>query len=70
VVGDQGIAERCDDGFWAAVVEALQEDLRAGRFTEGLVAAVARVGDVLARHFPRRPGDVDENELPDAISRG
>ncbi len=70
VVGDQGIAERCDEGFWATLVDALHEDFQAGRFTEGLVAAVARVGDVLARHFPRRPGDVDENELPDAISRG
>jgi uncharacterized membrane protein len=70
VVGDRGIDERCDEGFWAKVVEAMRNDLRAGRFTEGIVAAVERVGDVLARHFPRRPGDVDQNELPDAISRG
>jgi uncharacterized membrane protein len=70
VVGDRGIDERCDEGFWATVVEAMRDDLRAGRFTEGIVAAVERVGDVLARHFPRRPGDVDQNELPDAISRG
>ena len=34
------------------------------------VAAVKRVGDELARHFPRRPGETDRNELPDAISRG
>jgi uncharacterized membrane protein len=35
------------------------------------VAAVERVGDVLARHFPRRPGDEsDRNELEDAVSRG
>jgi uncharacterized membrane protein len=70
VVGDRGIDERCEEGFWATVAEAMGEELRAGRFTEGLVAAVERVGDVLASHFPRRPGDVDENELPDAISRG
>jgi uncharacterized membrane protein len=70
VVGDRGIDERCGAGFWATVVEAMREDLQAGRFTEGLVAAVERVGEVLARHFPRRPGDVDQNELPDAISRG
>jgi uncharacterized membrane protein len=70
VVGDRGLDERCDEGFWATVAEAMREDLRAGRFTEGIVAAVERIGDVLARHFPRRPGEADENELPDAISRG
>jgi uncharacterized membrane protein len=37
--------------------------------------AFAVVGDRglderLARHFPRRPGEADENALPDAISRG
>jgi uncharacterized membrane protein len=70
VIGDRGIDERCDEGFWARVVEALHGDFRAERFTEGLVAAVERVGDALERHFPRRPDEVDENELPDAISRG
>jgi uncharacterized membrane protein len=70
VVGDRGIDERCDEGFWATVAEAMREDLQAGRFTEGLVVAVERVGEVLARHFPRRPEDDDQNELPDAISRG
>ena len=70
VVGDQGIDRRCGAGFWAAVVEAMREDLRAGRFTEAVVTAVGRVGEALARHFPRRPDDADQNELPDAISRG
>jgi uncharacterized membrane protein len=31
---------------------------------------VAAVGDELARHFPRRPGEEDRNELPDGVSRG
>jgi hypothetical protein len=47
-----------------------EEEFHAGRFTEGLVAVVRRVGDELVRHFPRRPGEIDENELPDVISRG
>ena len=70
VVGDQGIDELCHEGFWLALVEGLGEEFHAGRFTEGLVAVVRRVGDELVRHFPRRPGEIDENELPDVISRG
>jgi uncharacterized membrane protein len=70
VVGDRGIDERCPEGFWASVVETMQTHFREGRFDEGLVAAVTRVGDELASHFPRRPGEADRNELPDGISRG
>ena len=70
VVGDSGIDERCEEGFWSAVAGKMHEELAEGHFTEGIVAAVERIGDELARHFPRRSGETDENELPDTISRG
>jgi uncharacterized membrane protein len=70
VLGDEGLHRHCPEGFWEDVVAAMRGAFREGRFTEGLVEAVARVGDVLARHFPRRPGETDVNELPDGISRG
>jgi uncharacterized membrane protein len=69
VIGDRGIHERCGEDFWRAVAEAMREEFRAGRFTEGIVAGVTRAGDELARHFPRRPGQTDRNELPDSVSR-
>ena len=69
VLGDQAIHERCGEGFWTAVAEAMSGEFRAGRFTEGIVAGVARIGAELERHFPRRPGETDRNELPDAVSR-
>jgi uncharacterized membrane protein len=64
------VHERCGEAFWTAVVEHVRDEFRAGRFTEGIVAAVRAVGDQLARHFPRRPGETDVNELPDTVSRG
>jgi uncharacterized membrane protein len=70
VVGDEGLDHVCVPGFWDGVVESMREAFREGRFTEGIVAAVTRVGEVLAEHFPRRAGETDRNELPDAISRG
>ena len=70
VIGDRDIHARCDEGFWARVADAMRDEFRAGRFTEGIVAGVVAVGDELARHFPRRPGEVDRNELPDTVSRG
>jgi uncharacterized membrane protein len=69
VIGDRGANERCGEAFWAAVVEAIREEFRAGRYTEGIVAGVRAVGEELARHFPRQPGETDTNELPDSVSR-
>ena len=69
VVGDRGIDERCAPGFWDEVAAGIASDFRESRFTDGIVTAVTRVGDELARHFPRRPGQQDGNELPDGVSR-
>jgi len=70
VIGDRDAHARCGEAFWTAVVEAIRDEFRAGRHTEGLVAGVRAIGDELARHFPRRPGETDRNELPDGVSRG
>ncbi len=69
VLGDTAIHQRCAEGFWSAVAEAMAAQFRAGRFTEGIVAGVEAAGAELARHFPRRMGEADENELPDTVSR-
>ena len=70
VIGDRGIDERLPPGFWDGLAASLRDEFRAGRFTDGLVTAVTRVGDELQRHFPRRAGEADANELPDSVSRG
>ncbi len=51
-------------------MQAVREEFRAGRFTEGIVGAVRAIAAELERHFPRRPGETDRNELPDSVSRG
>ena len=68
VVGDEGIHARCGPGFWKDVAAAVEADFRAGRFTDGMVKGVSRVGDALATHFPRAEGVTDRNELPDEVT--
>jgi uncharacterized membrane protein len=70
VIGDREAHERCGDAFWEAVVRSVREEFRSGRFTEGIVGAVRTIAAELERHFPRRPGETDRNELPDSVSRG
>ena len=69
VVGDQGVHARCGSNFWESIAAQMQADFRAGKFTDGIVAAVARTGELLATHFPWSPDD--RNELPDdVVERG
>lgn len=65
ILGDVAIHEKCGEAFWTDVASAMEEAFRRGELTEGVVKGVERVGEVLARHFPRGAGD--ENELPNTI---
>ncbi|HEX6739396.1 MAG TPA: TPM domain-containing protein [Vicinamibacteria bacterium] len=69
VIGDSGVHERCGDAFWSGLAQAMEQAFREGRFTEGIVEVVGRVGEALAAHFPRL-GGADVNELPDEVSEG
>ena len=68
IIGDTGIHQACGLSFWRDVAVAMEEDFRAGRFTDGILKGVARAGDALAVHFPCRPGVPDVNELRDEVS--
>jgi putative membrane protein len=46
-------------------MHALIADVREGRPGDGIVAAIERVGTVLAEHFPRSADD--SNEIPDKL---
>jgi uncharacterized membrane protein len=65
ILGDSGIHDRCGPDFWKEVASEMEESFRRGDFTEGILRGVAKVGDVLAQHFPRSASDRDE--LPNRI---
>ncbi len=68
IIGDTGIHEKCGQGFWDEVSAEMSALLRQEQFTEAVAETVQKVGEVLARHFPPRPGG--SNELPNQIERG
>ncbi len=67
VVGGAGIHEKVGDGFWIEARDEARARFVDGRFTEGIVAAVAKLGEALALFFPK-DGVKDRNELPDDVS--
>jgi putative membrane protein len=65
VVADAGIAAHVDETVWRDIIADLIAAMRAGSPAEGLIIAVNRVGEILARHAPPR-GD-DRDELPNKV---
>ena len=65
IVADEAIASRVEPDVWGDAMEAMLSELRQGRTTDGMIAAIERVGAVLAEHFPRATDDI--NELPDRL---
>ena len=70
VLGDRGIHERVDEGFWDAVVERLSSFFRKGAFATGMIAAIEEIGERLRTAFPYAGDEEDVNELPNEISLG
>jgi uncharacterized membrane protein len=67
IVGDTGVHEKCGDAFWLDITASMSGLLKQGAFTDAVLLAVQKVGELLARHFPHQPDD--QNELPDQIVR-
>ena len=65
VIGDLGVHARCGDEFWQQLAAEVTGHFKSGDFTQGIVHAVRKAGDLLARHFPCRPDD--QNELSDEV---
>ncbi|MEO5586960.1 MAG: hypothetical protein ABIQ81_04620 [Novosphingobium sp.] len=65
ILADEAIASKVSAEVWGEAMAAMLVELRKGCLAAGMIAAVERVGVVLAEHAPRADDDV--NELPDRL---
>jgi len=65
IVADSAIHARVDASRWGDAMAALIGPVQDGRPGDGIAAAVARIGAVLAEHFPWT--GTDPNELADKV---
>jgi len=65
IIADEAIASKVAPEIWGEAMAAMLVHIKAGRCAEGMIAAVDKVGAVLAEHFPR--AEDDQNELPDRL---
>ncbi len=65
IVADEAIHARVADTEWGDAMAVLIADVRAARIADGMIAAVGKIGVLLAANLPRADDDV--NELPDRL---
>ena len=68
VLADQGINAKVSTDTWRQVVDLVVQGIRESQPAEGICRAVTRCGELLAEHFPIKPGDT--NELKNLIIDG
>ncbi len=66
ILGDEGINNVVEEGFWNDVKDLMQNHFKEGRFAEGLEQGIQRCGEKLKTYFPYQSDDI--NEIPDDIS--
>jgi uncharacterized membrane protein len=64
IVADRGIHVRLGPAVWESVCQEMESTFRQGKFEEGVIAGIQRVGAHLAQHYPHS-GTNKINELPD-----
>lgn len=65
IVADEAIARVVEPDTWGEAMAAMLDHVAADRVAEGMIAAVERVGAIVAQHLPSV--DDDRNELPDRL---
>jgi putative membrane protein len=65
ILVDEGIGELVDKDVWKQIVDESLAAVREGRVGEGMVIAIDRCTDLMARYFP--PVEGKENLLPDHL---
>lgn len=65
VYADEGIYTKIGKTELAVIANEIAERFSKNEYREGLLQGITRVGDLLARFFPKKPNDV--NELPNDV---
>ena len=66
ILGDEGINNVVEEGFWNDVKDLMAAAFKEGRFADGLEQGIQRCGVKLKAYFPYQSDDI--NEIPDDIS--
>ena len=65
VLADEGINTKVGDDTWHKLRDEMQTKFKDGKFAEGIIWGIGRVGKILSEHFPIK--EDDSNELSNKV---
>ncbi len=60
ILADEGINKKVPERTWDNIKDEMQEHFFEGRFSEGIIHGIDRVGKILTEHFPVKSDDKNE----------
>lgn len=60
ILADEGINKKVPENTWDKIKDEMQGHFVEGKFSEGIIYGVERVGKILGEHFPIKPDDTNE----------
>jgi len=65
ILADKGINEKVEKNTWDEVKNNMQSYFIKGEYCKGIINSLEEMGNILAVHFPIKPGDI--NEIADDV---
>lgn len=66
ILADTGINSKVEQETWDRIAAGLSDYFKNGAYLEGMVKTIQKMGEILARHFPKKADDT--NELSNEVS--
>ena len=60
ILADEGINKKVPEKTWDKIKDEMQSHFLDGKFSQGIIHGVERVGKILSEHFPIKPDDTNE----------
>jgi putative membrane protein len=60
VLADKGINEKLEQNVWQEVIDSVIDGVKKDQLADNLELAIKQCGNLLAKHFPVKPDDVNE----------
>ncbi len=60
ILPDVGISEKIPQSVWDEIARLTEQYFRQKNFFDGVIQVIKKCGEILAEHFPVKPGDIDE----------
>lgn len=60
ILADEGINKKVPEKTWDKIKDEMQEHFAEGKFSEGIIHGIGRVGKILSEYFPIKSDDTNE----------